>query len=166
MCCNCGGGFKNTDGKVPSPAPTATRYPSPVPIPAPTPTCVDSNYGAVSAYNYFGCSDSDGATYGAIGEYGTPGSYCGSYADDDFTAADMCCACGGGGVFGKLPTFNPSPAPTSCVPCGRRRAMGSADTRHTRHAMDFANLRENRRHVRSRRAPLFGYMIENCCEDF
>ena len=57
--------------------------------------CVDTNNGAISEYDYFGCSASDGATYGAIGEY-SGGYYCGSFDDSDFTSSEMCCGCGGG----------------------------------------------------------------------
>ena len=64
-------------------------------------SCTDSNNGALSYYDYFGCSDSDGASCGAIADYNAywygSGYYCGSYSDDDFTANDMCCDCGGGG---------------------------------------------------------------------
>ena len=52
--------------------------------------CADTNYGALSTGDYYGCSNSDGGSSGAIP------SYCPNYDDDDFSAADMCCVCGGG----------------------------------------------------------------------
>ena len=48
MCCACGGG-------------STTAPPSVSPAPSPGP-CFDTNSGAVSAYGYYGCSDSDGAS--------------------------------------------------------------------------------------------------------
>ena len=39
-------------------------------------------------------------------------SYSHYYADTDFTATDMCCACGGGYVTTDPPTSAPTPAPT------------------------------------------------------
>ena len=51
--------------------------------------CVDTNNGTLSAYGYYGCSDSDG---------GSPGLWCSALDDDDYTATDMCCSCGGGFV--------------------------------------------------------------------
>ena len=51
--------------------------------------CVDTNNGTLSAYGSYGCSDSDG---------GSPGLWCSTLDDDDYTATDMCCSCGGGFV--------------------------------------------------------------------
>ena len=105
----------------PTPAPTSTRYPSPVPSSVPSSSCVDSNYGATNDYGY-GCEYSSYSP-----------SYCPTFADDDdFTAADVCCECGGGGIFGRLPTPSPSLSriptlsPTQCMN-SNRNALNSYD---------------------------------------
>ena len=108
----------------------------PVPTPAPTPTCVDMDYsGQAGSPTYYTC-----ATYP---------TWCPSYYhDDDFSAdfsSDMCCSCGGGGVFGQLPspiptitrrpTPRPRPAPMETTARSRRTATTAAAApmdRHTR----------------------------------
>ena len=70
---------------------------------APTMPCYDTNDGALSAYGYFGCSDSDG---------GSPGLWCSTLDDDDYTATDMCCSCGGGSGDGR--TSSSSNTPSQC----------------------------------------------------
>ena len=102
MCCGCNGGMGSATA-LPTPTPTS---------PAPTLPCYDTNAGAVSAYNYYGCDDSDGgATYGAVP------SYCPTYYNDaDFSPADMCCHCGGGTTDASaVPDPNPSPSPTQAT---------------------------------------------------
>ena len=118
MCCDCGGGASPSPAPTFSFPPSMSGQPSPVPIPAPTPTCVDMDYsGQAGSPTYYTC-----ATYP---------TWCPSYYhDDDFSADDMCCSCGGGGVFGQLPspiptiTRRPTPAPTTCTD-GNNGATGS-----------------------------------------
>ena len=91
MCCACGGGA----AVVPSPSPP------PPPSPSPPPACLDTDHGALDAYNT-GCSVYYDSTH-----------WCGtSYDDWDFTANSMCCACGGGTTAGA----SPSPPPPSPSP--------------------------------------------------
>merc|ERR1719327_498127 len=112
---------------APSAAPTtSTPVPAPtgVPVPAPSlsPTyCVDSNAGATNGYYYPGdCSWSYYAYWN--------GYYCGSYDDEDFTASDMCCICGGGaGSVTAMPTATPSLAPTAYWDLGCTTGIGTED---------------------------------------
>ncbi|CAK0871785.1 unnamed protein product [Prorocentrum cordatum] len=118
MCCACGGG-EGGDSTAPTPssptpAPTSSPNPAPTPsspTPAPTPspnpaTCADTSEEAIGT-NGGGCEWwTDYAQYCA---------YDFLYDDSDFTAGDMCCACGGGeGGDSTAPTpSSPTPAPTS-----------------------------------------------------
>ncbi|CAK0850541.1 unnamed protein product [Prorocentrum cordatum] len=100
MCCACGGGEVGD-----STAPTPTS-PTPAPTSSPNPaTCADTSEGATGT-NGGGCEWwTDYAQYCAY-DY--------LYDDSDFTAGDMCCACGGGeGGDSTAPTpTSPTPAPT------------------------------------------------------
>ncbi|CAK0850539.1 unnamed protein product, partial [Prorocentrum cordatum] len=101
MCCACGGG---EGGNSTAPTPTS---PTPAPTPSPNPaTCADTSEEAIGT-NGGGCEWwTDYAQY-CVYDY--------LYDDSDFTAGDMCCACGGGeGGNSTAPTpTSPTPAPTS-----------------------------------------------------
>ena len=91
----------------PTVAPTVSSAPT-APTPAPT-FCISTDNGAQDTYND-GCLDWYGYIYGyssSCGSAGVPGNY----DDDDFTAFDMCCGCGGGmASVTALPTYSPTQA--------------------------------------------------------
>ena len=99
MCCTCGGG---TNGFPP----TA------VPIPAPTPqgTCFDSDVQVGSTGDTYneGCA----VFYTTETRCTNLNPSATDYDDDDFTASDMCCTCGGGN-WGSAPTSLPTSAPSA-----------------------------------------------------
>ena len=69
MCCACGGG-RTTEEEIS--------------LPEPSNMCIDTQ------------GDAYDAGHDSCGWYWNNPSRCGSYDDDDFTASEMCCACGGG----------------------------------------------------------------------
>ena len=78
MCCVCGGGSR-----------TAVPSASPAPTVECTNVCADTDNGAVDI-------DADHCTGGPNGGYEEVPELCGLYDDLDFSALEMCCACGGG----------------------------------------------------------------------
>ena len=66
---------------------------------------------------YVGCE-----TYSTYAEY-EYGPTCGEHDDDDFTAADLCCACGGG-LAAPTPAPTGSSAGMQCVPDGDECGQG------------------------------------------
>ena len=82
------------------------RTAPPPPTPQPTRMCVDADGGATDQRQ------------GTCKAYRNAVIMCGFYDDADFTAAAMCCACGGGGTPSAAPTFTaeptglPTPMPT------------------------------------------------------
>ncbi|CAK0850529.1 unnamed protein product, partial [Prorocentrum cordatum] len=99
MCCACGGGEVG-DSTAPtptSPTPAPTSSPSPAPTPtSPTPAPTPSSNPAI-------CADTSEEAVGINGggcewwtDYPLFCIYSPFYDDADFTAAEMCCACGGG----------------------------------------------------------------------
>jgi len=97
------------------------------------------------------CEDtSEGANF-SFGEGGPPGGpsggdcdfwwafqincaeYSGFYDDTDFTAMDMCCACGGGQVATDPPTYAPTPAtdPPTYAPTSMPEASTTAEAAQT-----------------------------------
>ena len=95
MCCACGGGSASAP---PTGAPTFTHEPTVSPAPTPLlDECVDSSNGATDVDDT-GCD-----TY-------VVASWCGGYDDDDFSANEMCCLCGGG-IGSNSPTVSPAPTP-------------------------------------------------------
>lgn len=140
LCCACGG------GDVISLAPTVTSPPTSTPAPTPIPeTCLATCYGRTcegwdgtcATLEAFydcdctgcdcgcyddGCCDTSGeavASNGvACGGFATNPNLCDydSFNDADFTAGEMCCACGGGSMSpapSSGPTVNGTAKPTS-----------------------------------------------------
>ena len=74
MCCDCGGGFKWEYGSLDEEWDASAPY------------CYDdTGNGQLNLYEY---------TCGAYNA--ADGSFCTAHDDSDFTASEMCCACGGG----------------------------------------------------------------------
>ena len=102
MCCMCGGGAMPEPTNAPtvsgpptiSAVPTTSHHPLPAPTASPQPTAERDPFH----YNA-GCYDSEGratdSNAGRCWAYVNQ-SQCGSYDDDDFSANEMCCRCGGG----------------------------------------------------------------------
>ena len=92
VCCACGGG----------------AHPPPPPRSPPPFMCSDADMGATDGFGN-SCSD-----------YYGHDAWCGLYDDDDFTASEVCCECGGGdrGGTGHLPPPNGplSPPPPPLTP--------------------------------------------------
>ena len=94
-----------------------TTTPRPSISPAPT-ICVDTDNGA-SYYDFQTATTYDCSYFDTVPN-DCPAGAAVTYDDSDFTANDMCCACGGGSST-RFPTPAPtprpsiSPAPTLCV---------------------------------------------------
>jgi len=81
----------------PNPNPNRNRDPNPNPNPN---QCTDTNDGATDVSNV-GCTLTNGITPRPTANMG-----CHLFDDDDFTAKEMCCVCGGG--FTPIPPNNAS----------------------------------------------------------
>ena len=96
LCCACGGGLAGGTS-----APTITPAPTAMP-------CVnDDSTTDMYGYTCSGFSESHPDYYP---------SFCGELDDDDFTASEQCCACGGGLAEDTFaPTTTPAPTAAPCV---------------------------------------------------
>jgi len=106
MCCACGGGRRLT-AEPTTPSPTMVSVEPTMAVP-----CEDTDNGATDSWG-------DDCAW-----YDDHPNGCGQYDDDDFTASEMCCTCGGGRPVNPTtpsPSFatpSPSmtPAPTASPP--------------------------------------------------
>ena len=87
----------------------------------PTPLTSQPTSSPTACYESMACCDTeDGATDRFGGEvcadYVGNTNWCGNYDDSDFTAEEMCCACGGGTGAAPSPRSTPQPSPQPMTP--------------------------------------------------
>jgi hypothetical protein len=105
-CHYCWDGIDGTCGSY-CDGPTQEIGPCLTPEIEPTPACSDTSGGATGVF----ASQAGGAVSCDVwaGYAASCAAYSPFYDDSDFTAVDMCCACGGGGEPGPTPPATPAP---------------------------------------------------------